>query len=71
MTATALDGKATRDEIFVDLAARVATLREAGVTPGLGTVLANDEVIDGRSERVRPRPVEDGGPARVREAEQP
>ncbi|WP_203225419.1 bifunctional methylenetetrahydrofolate dehydrogenase/methenyltetrahydrofolate cyclohydrolase [Williamsia herbipolensis] len=43
MTATALDGKATRDEIFVDLAARVATLREAGVTPGLGTVLVGDD----------------------------
>ncbi len=28
VTATILDGKATRDEIFVDLTARVATLRE-------------------------------------------
>ncbi|MGU3292148.1 bifunctional methylenetetrahydrofolate dehydrogenase/methenyltetrahydrofolate cyclohydrolase [Williamsia sp. M5A3_1d] len=43
MTATALDGKATRDEIFVDLAARVTKLREAGITPGLGTVLVGDD----------------------------
>ncbi|WP_068275005.1 bifunctional methylenetetrahydrofolate dehydrogenase/methenyltetrahydrofolate cyclohydrolase [Aldersonia kunmingensis] len=42
-TATILDGKATRDEIFVDLAARVAKLREAGITPGLGTVLVGDD----------------------------
>ncbi len=39
MTATRLDGKTTRDEIFVDLTARVAALTAAGRTPGLGTVL--------------------------------
>ncbi|MEU3476292.1 bifunctional 5,10-methylene-tetrahydrofolate dehydrogenase/5,10-methylene-tetrahydrofolate cyclohydrolase [Rhodococcus sp. 05-340-1] len=43
MTATILDGKATRDEIFVDLTARVATLREQGITPGLATVLVGDD----------------------------
>lgn len=43
MTATILDGKATRDEIFVDLTARVATLREKGITPGLATVLVGDD----------------------------
>ncbi len=43
MTATALDGKATRDEIFVDLTARVEALREVGVMPGLGTVLVGDD----------------------------
>ena len=37
--ATVLDGKATRDEIFVDLVERVAKLAEAGRTPGLGTIL--------------------------------
>ncbi|MDV8020427.1 bifunctional methylenetetrahydrofolate dehydrogenase/methenyltetrahydrofolate cyclohydrolase [Rhodococcus sp. IEGM 1330] len=42
MTATILDGKATRDEIFVDLTARVAALREQGITPGLATVLVGD-----------------------------
>lgn len=43
MTATILDGKATRDEIFVDLTARVAALREKSITPGLATVLVGDD----------------------------
>lgn len=38
-----LDGKATRDEIFVDLKQRVAKLTEAGRMPGLGTVLVGDD----------------------------
>jgi methylenetetrahydrofolate dehydrogenase (NADP+)/methenyltetrahydrofolate cyclohydrolase len=38
-----LDGKATRDEIFVDLTERVAALTAAGRTPGLGTVLVGDD----------------------------
>jgi methylenetetrahydrofolate dehydrogenase (NADP+)/methenyltetrahydrofolate cyclohydrolase len=42
-----LDGKLTRDEIFVDLRKRVAALNErdggAGRTPGLGTVLVGDD----------------------------
>ena len=38
-----LDGKATRDEIFVDLGQRVAALTAAGRTPGLGTVLVGDD----------------------------
>ncbi|CQD05861.1 bifunctional 5,10-methylene-tetrahydrofolate dehydrogenase/ 5,10-methylene-tetrahydrofolate cyclohydrolase [Mycolicibacterium conceptionense] len=41
--AIVLDGKATRDEIFVDLKQRVAKLAEAGRTPGLGTVLVGDD----------------------------
>ena len=41
--ARTLDGKLTRDEIFVDLAERVATLSAAGRTPGLGTVLVGDD----------------------------
>lgn len=41
--AIVLDGKATRDEIFVDLKQRVAKLTEAGRTPGLGTVLVGDD----------------------------
>lgn len=41
--ATVLDGKATRDEIFVDLVERVAKLAEAGRTPGLGTILVGDD----------------------------
>lgn len=38
-----LDGLLTRDEIFVDLAERVAGLTAAGRTPGLGTVLVGDD----------------------------
>lgn len=41
--AMTLDGKATRDEIFVDLHARVAALAAAGRTPGLGTILVGDD----------------------------
>ena len=41
--AITLDGKATRDEIFVDLFERVAALTAAGHTPGLGTVLVGDD----------------------------
>ena len=43
MVAITLDGKLTRDEIFVDLAERVAALTAAGRTPGLGTVLVGDD----------------------------
>ncbi|MDQ4092815.1 MAG: bifunctional methylenetetrahydrofolate dehydrogenase/methenyltetrahydrofolate cyclohydrolase [Actinomycetota bacterium] len=43
MSATVLDGKKTRDEIFTDLQTRVAALRRAGVTPGLGTVIVGDD----------------------------
>ncbi len=43
VTATILDGKATRDEIFLDLEARVAALKEKGITPGLGTILVGDD----------------------------
>ncbi|MGZ4516723.1 MAG: tetrahydrofolate dehydrogenase/cyclohydrolase catalytic domain-containing protein, partial [Mycobacteriaceae bacterium] len=43
MTATLLDGKTTRDAIYVDLHARVQALIEAGYTPGLGTVLVGGD----------------------------
>ena len=43
MPAQSLDGKLTRDEIFVDLTQRVARLTAAGRTPGLGTVLVGDD----------------------------
>ncbi|KAA1248647.1 bifunctional methylenetetrahydrofolate dehydrogenase/methenyltetrahydrofolate cyclohydrolase [Mycobacterium simiae] len=39
MGAITLDGKATRDEIFVELKERVATLTASARTPGLGTIL--------------------------------
>ena len=43
MTAQTLDGKATLEAIKVELAERVAKLREAGTVPGLGTVLVGDD----------------------------
>ena len=43
MGAITLDGKATRDEIFVDLKQRVAALTASGRTPGLGTILVGDD----------------------------
>jgi methylenetetrahydrofolate dehydrogenase (NADP+) / methenyltetrahydrofolate cyclohydrolase len=43
VSATILDGKATRDAIYEDLKVRVAALRERGIEPGLGTVLIGDD----------------------------
>ena len=43
VTATILDGKATRDEIFEDLKVRVSALKAEGITPGLGTILVGDD----------------------------
>ncbi|HEY0637130.1 MAG TPA: bifunctional methylenetetrahydrofolate dehydrogenase/methenyltetrahydrofolate cyclohydrolase [Pseudonocardiaceae bacterium] len=43
MTATILDGKRTRDEIYADLRGRVAALAGRGAAPGLGTVLVGDD----------------------------
>ncbi|MFW0791046.1 bifunctional methylenetetrahydrofolate dehydrogenase/methenyltetrahydrofolate cyclohydrolase [Gordonia sp. CPCC 205333] len=43
MTAIRLDGKATRDDIFTDLSARVDKLRANGIVPGLGTILVGDD----------------------------
>ena len=42
MSATILDGKAALASIKQELAARVAALKEQGITPGLGTVLVGD-----------------------------
>jgi len=43
VTAQKLDGSATLKAIKVELAERVAKLRERGVVPGLGTVLVGDD----------------------------
>ncbi|MDO4910071.1 MAG: bifunctional methylenetetrahydrofolate dehydrogenase/methenyltetrahydrofolate cyclohydrolase [Corynebacterium sp.] len=43
MTATKLDGKLYRDEIFADLKTRVDALKAKGITPGLATVLVGDD----------------------------
>ncbi|MGH3449549.1 MAG: bifunctional methylenetetrahydrofolate dehydrogenase/methenyltetrahydrofolate cyclohydrolase [Haloechinothrix sp.] len=42
-TATVLDGQATKDAIFAELAPRVAALAELGRTPGLATLLVGDD----------------------------
>jgi methylenetetrahydrofolate dehydrogenase (NADP+) / methenyltetrahydrofolate cyclohydrolase len=42
-TARILDGKATAAEIRADLATRVASLQQRGVTPGLGTVVVGED----------------------------
>lgn len=43
MSAVILDGVATASAVKQDLAARVAKLKAAGVTPGLGTVLVGED----------------------------
>lgn len=43
MTATVLDGKAVAAAIKDELRDRVSALREAGIVPGLGTVLVGDD----------------------------
>jgi methylenetetrahydrofolate dehydrogenase (NADP+)/methenyltetrahydrofolate cyclohydrolase len=43
MSATILDGKATRRVLLDELKLRVDALRERGITPGLGTVLIGDD----------------------------
>jgi methylenetetrahydrofolate dehydrogenase (NADP+) / methenyltetrahydrofolate cyclohydrolase len=43
VTATILDGKATRAAIFEDLRTRVEALASQGIVPGLGTVLVGDD----------------------------
>lgn len=43
MTAQILDGKAALASIKDELRGRVAALKEAGITPGLGTVLVGDD----------------------------
>jgi methylenetetrahydrofolate dehydrogenase (NADP+)/methenyltetrahydrofolate cyclohydrolase len=44
MSAEILDGKAAAAAIKSDLTARVAVLKERGITPGLGTLLVGDDV---------------------------
>lgn len=43
MTARLLDGKATAATIKGELAERVKTLANRGITPGLGTILVGDD----------------------------
>ncbi|MEJ5919149.1 bifunctional methylenetetrahydrofolate dehydrogenase/methenyltetrahydrofolate cyclohydrolase [Corynebacterium sp. H78] len=66
MAATKLDGKMYRDEIFEDLAARVAKLKEAGVTPGLATVLVGDDAGSHAYVKMKHRDCEQIGIASIR-----
>ncbi len=43
MTATLMPGKPVADAVFADLEPRVKALREAGVNPGLGTILVGSD----------------------------
>ncbi len=43
MSATKLDGKLYREEIFADLKTRVDRLKEQGIVPGLATVLVGED----------------------------
>jgi methylenetetrahydrofolate dehydrogenase (NADP+)/methenyltetrahydrofolate cyclohydrolase len=43
VSATVLDGKATRNALLAELRGRVDALRERGRTPGLGTLLIGDD----------------------------
>ena len=48
MAAILLDGEALAAKVRAELAARVAELKSAGVTPGLGTILVGDDGPSGR-----------------------
>ena len=66
MTATKLDGKLYRSEIFADLKTRVDALREKGVTPGLATVLVGDDPGSHSYVKMKHRDCEELGIASIR-----
>lgn len=66
MTATILDGKATRRSILDDLRVRVEALRQRGVTPGLATVLIGDDPGSQSYVRGKHRACESVGIASIR-----
>ena len=65
MSATKLDGNLYRDEIFEDLAQRVAALKEKGITPGLATVLVGDDPASQNYVRMKHRDCEELGIASI------
>ena len=66
MTAIKLDGKLYREEIFADLEARVARLKEEhGVTPGLATVLVGEDPASQNYVRMKHRDCEELGIASI------
>ncbi|MDO5077134.1 bifunctional methylenetetrahydrofolate dehydrogenase/methenyltetrahydrofolate cyclohydrolase [Corynebacterium sp.] len=66
MTAKKLDGNLYRDELFVDLSARVAALRERGIVPGLATVLVGDDPGSHSYVRMKHRDCEQIGVRSIR-----
>lgn len=66
MTAQVLDGKATAAAIKAELTARVATLRERGIVPGLATVLVGDDPASHSYVRMKHRDCDDVGIASIR-----
>ena len=66
MTAIKLDGNLYRDEIFADLATRVQTLREKGITPGLATVLVGDDPASHAYVKMKHRDCEQVGVKSIR-----
>lgn len=43
MSAQLLEGKKVAESVFADLAKRIASLKEKGIQPGLGTILVGDD----------------------------
>ncbi|MBP3088681.1 bifunctional methylenetetrahydrofolate dehydrogenase/methenyltetrahydrofolate cyclohydrolase [Corynebacterium sp. sy017] len=66
MSAIKLDGKLYRDEIFADLATRVAALKEKGITPGLATVLVGDDPASHSYVKMKHRDCEEVGITSIR-----
>ena len=61
-----LDGKLYRDEIFEDLATRVAALKAKGITPGLATVLVGDDPASHSYVKMKHRDCEQIGVTSIR-----
>ncbi|MBN9644079.1 bifunctional methylenetetrahydrofolate dehydrogenase/methenyltetrahydrofolate cyclohydrolase [Corynebacterium mendelii] len=66
MTATRLDGKLYRDEIFADLKQRVAALKDKGVVPGLATVLVGDDPASHSYVKMKHRDCQEIGVTSIR-----
>ncbi len=65
VTAIKLDGKLYREEIFADLEARVARLKERGITPGLATVLVGEDPASQNYVRMKHQDCEQLGIASI------
>ena len=66
MSATILDGKKYRDEIFEDLKTRVDALKAKGITPGLATVLVGEDPASQSYVRMKHKDCEEIGVNSIR-----